>query len=326
MNKNGFISTAMSYTFLIVFAFLLLTIIKSYNINVTLNEEIKNKAKDDLINEYTYFAPGSCTQYNVTSTGSYRIELWGADGGSANNSMVQGGHGAYTAGTIALNSGDILFFCVGKKGLGSSCTDSNCGYNGGGTGNGTSSGGGGATDVRISSNVVSNRIMIAAGGGGASYLDAESLGIGGNAGGIEGSTGFQGATTSNSSCTSVLGGTQTTGANSTQINGAGGGAGGGGGYYAGFGSTVATCGGGGGSSYISGHLGSYYATNPDNCALSSSSNDINCSKHSSGKYFVDTKMYYVDVQTNKKSVPVPVYSRNFSFTYGDGSARIYKVG
>lgn len=332
MKKDGFVSTAMAYTFLIVFAFLLLTIIKSYNNNIPLSDEIKNRAKDDLIYSYTYFSPGSCTTYTVPSQGNYRIELWGADGGSANNGLIQGGHGAYTVGTIEnLSSGDNLYFCVGKKG-----TVTAGGDNGGGNGASFSAGGGGATDVRFASNNLNSRIMVAGGGGGASYSSTAS-GVGGNAGGLTGTSGFNGKTFNTTGCTAAAG-TQTSGysfgVGSAGTNAA---AGGGGGYWGGYGSSSASCGGTGGSSYISGHNGTIaIVSSSDNsprttanggsvpCNIENASSNIYCSVHYSGKYFVDTKMEYADPQRNKNIIPIPVYGTG-NYSYGDGSARIYKV-
>lgn len=333
MKKDGFVSTAMAYTFLIVFAFLLLTIIKSYNNNITLSDEIKNKAKDDIINSYTYFSPGSCTTYTVPSQGNYRIELWGADGGSANSGSIQGGHGAYTAGTIYLDAEETLYFCVGKKG-----TVTAGGYNGGGNGASYSAGGGGATDVRFGSNNVNARIMVAGGGGGASYSSATANGVGGNAGGLNGTRGFKGKTLPSTDCAAA--GSQTGGGNfGSGKPGSSNAAGGGGGYRGGNGSSSTSCGGAGGSSYISGHKGSIAiisssSTSPRTaqingstvtCNTTNASSNIDCSVHYSEKYFVDTKMGYADPEKNKTTIPIPVYGTSSNASYGDGSARIYKV-
>ena len=113
----------------------------------------------------------------------YRIECWGAEGGSP-NSELYGGRGAYTSGIIHLTKPQTLHFYVGQAGS----TITNYIYtlpptfNGGGTGgvkdafsslahHGSS--GGGATDVRTIPGLwsdptsLSSRIMVAGGGGGA---------------------------------------------------------------------------------------------------------------------------------------------------------------
>ena len=314
----------MAYTFLIVFAFLLLALIKSYNNNISLNREIVDRAKDDLVYNYTYFDAGACTLYTVPATGRYRIELWGADGGSANSGLVSGGRGAYTSGIINLFSNDVLYFCVGKT-----STDTTGGYNGGGNGEGLSSGGGGSTDVRLVKDDVNSRIMVAGGGGGASYASSISYGLGGHAGGLTGISGFNLMTSNTSECTSLAGGQTSGSAFLTGGNGTNNAAGGGGGYWGGAGSTSTTCGAAGGSSYISGYLGSVAITlntnNKAKCTLINAAKDINCSLHYSNKYFVNTIMVDGSGNSGADSMPNIVYKTESSAVLGDGSARISRV-
>jgi hypothetical protein len=114
---------------------------------------------------------GSSQSYTVPNDGEYKIELWGAAGGSSlldggTRSPVyiyrcytghcSGGNGAYTSGQITLKKGEVLYFYVGGKGAdGVKRITSLGGYNGGGDGDHdnqddeTSGGGGGATDVRV---------------------------------------------------------------------------------------------------------------------------------------------------------------------------------
>jgi len=209
---------------------------------------------------------GNQQTFSVPSTGPYKIEVWGAQGG--NGLTTTGGRGGYAVGTTTLTGGSTVFVFVGGAG-----TTSNGGYNGGGAGgidvgsaqNG--GGGGGASDVRVGGTGLANRIIVAGGGAG---------------GGRNGTTGVGGGLTGTASTnyssgygggpgTQVSGGlafTTTRGAQngslglggrgSTNFNAAGGG-GGGGGYYGGGGGTSTanhgsgwSAGGGGGSSYISG--------------------------------------------------------------------------
>ena len=200
------------------------------------------------LKEHTYITP---------YTGTYKLETWGAQGGNF------GGYGAYSAGIVSLNSGDILYANVG--GSGSGVTG---GYNGGGTALAGGYGGGGATHIASESGLLStfssklSSILIIAGGGGGNG----AAGAGGNGGGINGGSGVDGA------CSSKAGGgaTQTSGGScvdgywcnngSFGIGGAGkggnnGGAGGGG-LYGGGAGTGGDCygGGGGGSGYIGNSL------------------------------------------------------------------------
>ena len=110
--------------------------------------------------------------------GLYRFRCWGAQGGSYNNTY-QGGAGGYSEGVIRLEATTTLYLYVGgqPKPLTSSGT-SNAGFNGGGTGtyhcfmtNTYSTypqGGGGATDIRIGSDSLYARVIVAGGGAGSS--------------------------------------------------------------------------------------------------------------------------------------------------------------
>lgn len=149
---------------------------------------------------------GGVQEFTVPRTGYYMIETWGAQGGSslldggARNipeaqpsaieescSLVEtggrcyGGKGAYVSGNIYLTAGEKLYVYVGGKGGDAQKSKISAGgYNGGGTGEYDHSddeadgGGGGATDIRLKSgawndaNSLNSRIMVAAGGGGAS--------------------------------------------------------------------------------------------------------------------------------------------------------------
>ena len=123
---------------------------------------------------------GDYQTYTAPSTGTYKIELWGASGGDIG--PYKGGAGGYTSGYIHLSQGQRLQVYVGGKGSQSTTG----GWNGGGylttdpdeSKYGAS--GGGATDVRITPGAWNNfdslksRIMVAAGGGGANYRNVSS--------------------------------------------------------------------------------------------------------------------------------------------------------
>ena len=222
--------------------------------------------------------------FTAPETASYKLEVWGAQGGSVTySSTYRGGYGAYSTGVVSLTKGQKLYVNVGGAGSGGvSSSTYAAGYNGGGAvslTNGSDhyyASGGGATHIATVSGVLSSlssntsSILIVAGGGGGGYRHTAGTGygsIGGEGGGISGTN----ATTADSNGKQGLGGTQTAGGKyygSTESSsavfgsfGQGGtpyaswGSAGGGGYYGGgasYGNTRANgnSGGGGGSGYI----------------------------------------------------------------------------
>ena len=119
--------------------------------------KIKVRYKDYIVN-YNY--TGGVQSFTTPDKGTYRVELWGAQGGS-NVQSISGSPASYAAGDIYLNN-EILSVKVGAMN----------GYNGGGSSSNVGfsknigATGGGATDVRLSSEPES-RIIVAGGGGGA---------------------------------------------------------------------------------------------------------------------------------------------------------------
>lgn len=109
--------------------------------------------------------------------GLYRFRCWGAQGGSYNNSY-QGGAGGYSEGLIRLEESTTLYLYVGgQPSPVTTSTDPTVGgFNGGGVGeyttySGTTTyaqSGGGASDIRIGSDSLYARVIVAGGGGGAS--------------------------------------------------------------------------------------------------------------------------------------------------------------
>ena len=188
--------------------------------------------------------------------GKYKLEVWGAQGGSCTQNPGKGG---YSTGNVTLSTTTKLYIYVG--GQGETCTKiqsgvAKGGFNGGGTGY-WCSGAGGATHIASATGLLSelsslrSSIYVVAGGGGGS---GKNSGGGGDGGGI---TGGRGKNTGTSSKDEGEGGTQTTGYAFGQ-GGDGGiygyAAGGGGGWYGGYGGTSysgnGTPNGGGGSGYI----------------------------------------------------------------------------
>lgn len=221
----------------------------------------------------------------VLPKGQYKLECWGAQGGSY-NTTYPGGKGGYSAGTLILSNKTIFYLYVGGKGnsynSGSSNGTTAGGFNGGGavTSYNYRSSGGGGTDIRLKSDSLYARVIVAGGGGGASpnYINWP----GGIGGGITG-FGYNNSNTSNTQHGGV-GGTQTAGGAKGTVTsygtngsfGQGGnysvnnsygsyGSGGGGGWYGG-GSAAGIGGGGSGYMYTSSSA-SYY---PSGCLLDSS--------------------------------------------------------
>ena len=116
--------------------------------------------------------------------GVYKLEVWGAQGGGS------GGAGGYSFGTYTITSGSAtLYVYVGGQGGYRAG-----GFNGGGTTNTAGYGGGGGTDMRLNGTALSNRIIVAGGGGGQGPA-AGGYGGGGNAAGGTGGAGYGAAGT-----------------------------------------------------------------------------------------------------------------------------------
>jgi len=214
---------------------------------------------------FIFIYTGSVQTFTAPSATTYKLEVWGAQGGGEGTA----GKGGYAMGNLSVSKSTNLYICVGGQP-----------YNGGGEPlNDLGRHGGGATHIAITNNrgvlanYVNNKseILLVAGGGGA----AEWVGaIGGNGGGNTGGNSNYNVVLGSNSSTTIqqsiaTGGTQTTGGNYGTINnstatqivaasfGKGGiccsgsdyGPGGGGGWYGG-GGCVYVGGAGGGSGHI----------------------------------------------------------------------------
>lgn len=183
------------------------------------------RVNSDIINiGYT----GNVDEYVVPRNGTYKLEVWGSQGGNATygENSYNGGYGGYSTGTVSLNRGDTLYIVVGSAGesvsyVNSTVThDESTGYNGGGRGvyyseNSTKAGGGGATHIatkqgllkQLSSNTSS--VLIVAGGGGGAISHKSAPNYSGNGGYGGGYIGGPGVPASNTCYGYGLGGTQT---------------------------------------------------------------------------------------------------------------------
>ena len=265
--------------------------------------------------QYAYNSGVNYYEYEVSRTGYYHVELWGAQGGNLDTTNI-GGKGGYTSGYLYMEKDEVYYVYVG-----STTTSTAGGYNGGGI-SGNYKGGGGATDIRYFGKVgnteqqyiptneelvwnselgLNSRIMVAAGGAGR----VSSARIGGDGGGLSGTSGTgSGAGTAHALAT---GGTQTAGGkgigNATSTSsGAGsfgqggnytsgtGGSGGGGGYYGGGSGGSTTnyiSAGAGGSSFISGYTGCVAITAANDRTPKTGQGQAN---HYSGKVFANGTM------------------------------------
>ena len=219
-------------------------------------------------------------QTATLAPGTYKLECWGAQGGTYSSYI--GGYGGYSKGTITLTEATTVYISVGGAGSSSSTA---AGFNGGGTGISSGRGGGGATDVRIGQNSLYSRVIVAGGGGGAGVTSA-NVNPCGCGGGEYGGDGYYNDTTGSytigqnrcgGSASQTAGGK--TWSTSTQATfGQGGNAsgyscgGGGGGWYGGGGaydndSDSDGRWGGGGSGYV--YTSSTAKNYPNGCLLNS---------------------------------------------------------
>ena len=241
--------------------------------------------------------------YEITlSKGTHTLEVWGAQGGSY--STYLGGKGGYSKGTITLTEDTTAFVYVGGQ---PATVDANMtvvagGFNGGGNGYNRhdyyedtytyGQGGGGASDIRLGTDSLYARVIVAGGGGGSASADGSAKYGGGTTGGSAQSGYGASQTSAGTNGSFGQGGSATT---SGDYGGYGSGGGGGGWYGGGASSSYSDYTNyqsynGGGSGYV---YTADTATNyPSGCLLNS--------------------LYYL---TNAAT-----YGGNTSFTDFDGSA------
>ncbi len=242
---------------------------------------------------WNYAYSGGVQSFAVPCSGTYKLEVWGAQGGSSGSAT--GGYGGYSYGNVTINKNSTLYVVVGGQGNPSNKYGStkygdsdypsylvSGGYNGGGNayyvpafGQG-GGGGGGATHIATRTGLLSslssykNNILIVAGGGGGAAGGFHNISANSNGGTGGGATGGSGANLVMNGNTGYgcSGGTQTTG----NAFGQGGtqsspslydvsyafSGGGGGGYFGGHanaGNSVGSTAGGGGGGGGSGYIG-----------------------------------------------------------------------
>lgn len=249
-------------------------------ITYDLTSAIPNKIKaGDILN-----CPYSGSAKSITlPKGKYKLECWGAQGGYRNSTNYSG-KGGYSAGTITLTEKTLIYLYSGGAGNTGKTAG---GFNGGGKRQGYN-GGGGASDIRIGTDSLYARVIVAGGGGSdgapsktgmygggtAGGSTTESYGNGGYGGTQTGVSSSSWQTTSQSTSTSAQSGAYAGfgfGGNGIARESGYGGAGGGG-WYGGSGAYPDSSGdddrgGGGGSGYI--YTSTSASTYPSGCLLNS---------------------------------------------------------
>ena len=171
-------------------------------INGTLEYEITNDSTEydtetslecESNKAWNYDYTGGEQTFTAPATGTYNLEVWGAQGESYTSNFY-GGYGGYSSGNISLQQNEKLYVNVGGKG-----NSLDGGYNGGGSVSNGNYGraGGGATHIALTTGLLStlensdSKIIVVAGGGGGAANRGEGYGDGngGSAGGYIGNSG-----------------------------------------------------------------------------------------------------------------------------------------
>lgn len=159
----------------------------------TENIKVSNLTINDII-DCSY--SGECKTI-ILPKGIYKLECWGAEGGYRTTQSYSG-KGGYSTGVLSLdNKTELNLFAGGFPGVSNTNTntDNVGGFNGGGYRYGFP-GGGGASDIRINSDSLYARVIVAGGGGSCgAYNRAGSYG-----GGETGGDSSSGCTSNSNSC------------------------------------------------------------------------------------------------------------------------------
>ena len=162
---------------------------------------------------YTSLKTGDILNYAYTGAvqsvtlpkGVYKLEVWGAQGGSY--SSYYGGAGGYSVGVLTLTANTTnLFVYVGGQPTTSTSSSVTIagGFNGGGKAryhsySGTTTycqAGGGGSDIRIGTDSLYARVIVAGGGGGSASVNAKTTKYGGGTSGGSPQSGYAASQTS----------------------------------------------------------------------------------------------------------------------------------
>jgi len=208
----------------------------------------------------TFVVPAGITSISFDATG-------GIGGLDDQSTVPVPGKGGRITGVINVNPGDTLSVLVGGAGFNGSPFGAAGGFNGGGSasfyggigGTGCGGGGGGASDIRLNGTSLTDRVVVAGGGGGTGWDSPVGGYAGGDAGGLSGANSAAnvngsfagGGTQTNAGAGAIYPGWIPGGNGAAGVGGNGSvqgvSGGGGGGYYGGGGGIWN--GGGGGSSF-----------------------------------------------------------------------------
>ncbi len=185
-------------------------------INATSREDIPEPllCENEIGHTWDFDYTGGEQEFIPDCAGSYKLEVWGAQGGVFDDRQKSnGGLGGYAVGKVTLEVNQRLYINVGGQGESGKAVNPTIenpfiytgGYNGGGDGviagntlsNQWGGGGGGATHIALETGLLSKfeskqeKLLIVAGGGGGTGhgLTAERSAIGGSGGGLKGNDG-----------------------------------------------------------------------------------------------------------------------------------------
>ena len=234
--------------------------------------------------------------YEITlGKGTHTLEVWGAQGGSY--STYLGGKGGYSKGTLTLTEDTSAYVYVGGQPATVSTTRTvvDGGFNGGGNGYNRyysstytyGQGGGGASDIRLGTDSLYARVIVAGGGGGSASADGSAKYGGGTTGGSAQSGYGASQTSAGTNGSFGTGGSATTSGNNYKY----GSGGGGGGWYGGGASSSYSDStnyqsyNGGGSGYV--YTSDTASNCPSGCLLNSSYYLTNASTYGGNTSFTD---------------------------------------
>ena len=198
-------------------------------INATSREDIPEPllCENEINNTWNFDYTGGEQEFIPDCAGSYKLEVWGAQGGinTMTPALTFKGYGGYAVGNVTLEVNQRLYINVGGQGEGQTGLQEleyeyKGGYNGGGIGGRGRQygyGGGGATHIATETGLLSELsekrdsiLIVAGGGGGNSSYEAEVFG--GAGGGFMGNDGYN--TKANHSSFTGTGATQENGGDS----------------------------------------------------------------------------------------------------------------
>lgn len=292
---------------------------------------------------YLFDYVGQGQSFIVPVNGTYKLEVWGAEGGrsySTGHGWNNGGAGGYSVGNIKLDKGTKIYIYVGQRGAYEPTTLSYGftpgGWNGGGNGgnraaNERGGSGGGATDISIygdtttdwnQENHLYSRVIVAGGGGGADgHTGTTNVIYGGAGGGSSGQGGLSGGDKQAST-----GGTQISGGSGANWSGYSGGNAGGFGYGGNI--TTQNAGSGGGAGWYGGGSATYAPGSGGSGFIYTSSTYNNWSKNSkegnSGLWKINSNYYLSDAFTYVGTTSIPSVDGTTTETghRGNGAAKI----